>query len=62
LFCCRYDPATSKYGFVIARALKIGGTLMIIIMGLLFYWMYRRTRKTKTMNYELGIMNGEAHT
>ncbi|MFI5201525.1 MAG: SCO family protein [Candidatus Kapaibacterium sp.] len=45
LYCCQYDPVTSKYGFVIARALKIGGTLMLLIMGALFYWMHRRVKK-----------------
>jgi protein SCO1 len=44
LYCCQYDPMTSKYGFVIARALKIGGTLILIMMGLLFYWMRRRVK------------------
>src|SRR5665213_277666 len=45
LYCCEYDPVTSKYGFVIARALKIGGTLILILMGLMFYWMRRHVKK-----------------
>ncbi|HET6400358.1 MAG TPA: SCO family protein [Candidatus Kapabacteria bacterium] len=49
LFCCQYDPTTSKYGFVIARALMIGGTLMIIAMGIMFYWLHRRVKKAASL-------------
>lgn len=49
LFCCQYDPATSKYGFVIARALKIGGTLMILAMAALFYWLRRKVKAAEKL-------------
>lgn len=48
LYCCEYDPMTSKYGFVIARALKIGGALMLIAMGFLFYWMRRHVKAARS--------------
>ncbi len=47
LYCCQYDPLTTKYGFVVARALKIGGTLILLIMGAMFLWFRRYNRKMK---------------
>ncbi len=59
LYCCQYDPTTSKYGFVIARALKIGGTLMLLLMGLLFLWMRGRVKKAAKLRAEEGIRSEE---
>jgi len=37
LFCCRYDPATGKYGVIIARILQIAGLMTVLsIAGLVF--------------------------
>ncbi len=55
LFCCSYDVTQSKYGLAVAKLLKIGGTLTLIAIALMFY-MFRR-RNHRTMNYELGMMN-----
>jgi len=30
LFCCRYDPATGKYGMVISRIIQISGLLTVL--------------------------------
>ena len=30
LFCCRYDPATGKYGVIISRLLQIAGLLTVL--------------------------------
>jgi len=30
LFCCRYDPATGKYGVVIARLLQMAGLITVV--------------------------------
>ena len=36
LFCCRYDPATGKYGVIIARILQIAGLMTVLsIAGLI---------------------------
>jgi protein SCO1/2 len=36
LFCCRYDPATGKYGVIISRLLQIAGLITVLsIAGLI---------------------------
>jgi len=36
LFCCRYDPATGKYGVIIARILQVAGLMTVLsIAGLI---------------------------
>jgi protein SCO1/2 len=30
LFCCRYDPATGKYGVIISRIIQISGLVTIL--------------------------------
>lgn len=33
LFCCRYDPATGKYGVIISRILQIAGLMTLLSLG-----------------------------
>jgi protein SCO1/2 len=33
LFCCRYDPATGKYGVVVSRVIQISGLMTILFIG-----------------------------
>jgi protein SCO1/2 len=33
LFCCRYDPATGKYGVIISRILQISGLMTVLSIG-----------------------------
>jgi protein SCO1/2 len=33
LFCCRYDPATGKYGVMISRILQISGLMTVLSIG-----------------------------
>jgi len=33
LFCCRYDPATGKYGVMISRLLQVSGLLTVLSVG-----------------------------
>jgi protein SCO1 len=33
LFCCRYDPATGKYGMIISRVIQISGLITILFVG-----------------------------
>ena len=33
LFCCRYDPATGKYGVIISRIMQISGLMTILFIG-----------------------------
>jgi protein SCO1/2 len=48
LLCFHYDPATGKYGFVIAGALRIAGLATVAILGGFLVIMFRREmRKSK---------------
>jgi protein SCO1/2 len=33
LFCCRYDPATGKYGMIISRILQMAGLITVLSIG-----------------------------
>ncbi len=33
LFCCRYDPATGKYGVMISRILQVSGLMTVLSIG-----------------------------
>ena len=33
LFCCRYDPATGRYGMVISRLIQISGLITVLCIG-----------------------------
>jgi protein SCO1/2 len=33
LFCCRYDPATGRYGMVISRIIQISGLITVLCIG-----------------------------
>jgi len=33
LFCCRYDPATGRYGVIISRIIQISGLMTILLIG-----------------------------
>jgi protein SCO1/2 len=33
LFCCRYDPATGKYGLMISRIIQISGLITVLSIG-----------------------------
>jgi protein SCO1 len=35
LFCCRYDPATGKYGVIISRVIQISGLITVLSIGAL---------------------------
>jgi protein SCO1/2 len=45
LFCFSYDPATGKYGFVVQSAIRIGGSLTVLILALFVLRSLRRERK-----------------
>ena len=44
LLCCRYNPATGKYGLIISRALQIAGLITIVCLGTLFLVISRAKR------------------
>jgi protein SCO1/2 len=47
LFCCRYNPVTGKYGFVVTRILQLAGLVTVVVIGLFLGLMVRRDRKLK---------------
>jgi protein SCO1/2 len=44
LYCYHYDPKNGKYGAVVMNMLRLGGGTMLILMGVLFLYMYRRNK------------------
>jgi len=50
LLCYHYDEATGKYGFVVLNAVRIGGILTLIAMGVIIAFYLRRERRQKRMS------------
>lgn len=48
LFCCSFDPTTNKYTVIAWRVMQVGGTLMLLVLGILLipYWIREQRRKT----------------
>jgi protein SCO1/2 len=44
LFCCRYDPATGKYGVIIARILQMAGLITVLSIASLILVLSRSRR------------------
>jgi len=44
LFCCRYDPATGKYGVIISRLLQISGLMTVLCIAALMLVLSRSGR------------------
>jgi len=44
LFCYHYDPATGKYGLLVARLIQGGGLLTLGILGILIFVLFRNER------------------
>lgn len=47
LYCYHYDPSTGKYGFAVLRAMRLGGivTLLVIGISLVVFWRRDKNRK-----------------
>jgi protein SCO1 len=48
LYCYCYDPATGKYGLVIANVLRLAGSITILVLGGLIWVLFRHDKKPKT--------------
>ncbi len=46
LYCCQYNPATGKYGFIISRVIQIAGLITILSLGTLIFVMSRGGRRS----------------
>ena len=44
LFCYHYDPATGKYGLLVARLIQGGGLLTVVILAILIFVLFRNER------------------
>jgi len=44
LYCYHYDPASGKYGFAILRAMRVGGILTLLAMGLMGFVFWRKNK------------------
>ena len=49
LFCCRYDPATGKYGMLISRVIQISGLMTILVIGGLILALSRSRRAASAL-------------
>jgi protein SCO1/2 len=50
LYCYHYDPQTGKYGFVILRAMRLGGIVTLLVLGisLAIFWRRDKFKKVDT--------------
>ncbi len=46
LYCFHYDPKTSKYALYAFNAMKVGGALTVLLMGMLLVPFWLRTRRS----------------
>jgi protein SCO1/2 len=47
LYCYHYDPATGKYGAIVANILKVAAAITILILGLFLFLMFRLERSVE---------------
>jgi protein SCO1/2 len=45
LYCFHYDPATGAYAFAVMNAIRLGGGLTVLALGVLLYRLWRRERR-----------------
>jgi len=45
LYCYHYDPATGKYGLLIAHVIQIAGGLTVLALGILLAILFRGERR-----------------
>jgi protein SCO1/2 len=49
LFCCRYDPATGKYGVMISRLLQVSGLMTVLSIGGLILALTRSRQAVRSL-------------
>lgn len=47
LYCYHYDPSTGKYGFAVLSAMRVGGIVTLLGMGLMGFVFWRRNKVKK---------------
>jgi protein SCO1/2 len=52
LFCYHYDPKTGKYGAVVLGSLKIGAILILIVMGVGLFFLWRNDLRKHRVEVE----------
>jgi protein SCO1/2 len=57
LYCCEYDPATGRYGVVVARILRIAGVITLLCMGTLIFALSRGGRQNSIQDSKFKIQD-----
>jgi protein SCO1/2 len=52
LFCYHYDPTTGKYGAAVINTLKIGAILLLAVMGVGLFFLWRDDLRTRRDVFE----------
>ena len=52
LYCFYYDPSTGRYGLIVMRALRVGGVLVMLLIGGSIWLMIRRDRRIAVRGHE----------
>ena len=55
LYCYQYDPATGKYGLIVMNVVRAGGALIMLVLGIFMFVMFRRERHHPTGPPVVGV-------
>ena len=55
LYCYQYDPATGKYGLIVMNVVRAGGALIMLVLGIFMFVMFRRERHHPTGPPAVGV-------
>lgn len=50
MFCYRYDPASNSYVLQATQLMKLGGALMLVVLGFVLTFFWKRERKHQRFN------------
>jgi protein SCO1/2 len=60
LLCYHYDPLTGRYGLAIAGALKLAGSVTVLVLGVFLVRMYRLERRRTRLTSEFRILSPDS--
>jgi protein SCO1/2 len=58
LYCFRFDPLQGKYTWAVVGILRVGGALTLVGLGLMYYMLAFRKRRSQRAKVNSGIMVG----
>ena len=50
LFCYHYDPSKGKYTFAVMNSLRVGGSAIVLVLGMFIYANVRRDRRGEALD------------